>query len=139
MISCATLISSALEVIFLTPHDSYIISAALGIVASVNGDTDISVASTFEKVGMIQFRAGNLESGRKALEKAVEIYRKGDGNESNMITPLFIIGNIHKVLQQEKKAKRVWKEAYELGQKDGVTIDPKVQQILTALLKTNEE
>lgn len=107
--------------------------------ASVNGDTDISVASTFEKVGMIQFRAGNLESGRKALEKAVEIYRKGDGNESKLITPLFIIGNIHKVLQQEKKAKRVWKEAYELGQKDGVTIDPKVQQILTALLQTNEE
>mmetsp|Transcript_28020 Transcript_28020/g.59757 ORF Transcript_28020/g.59757 Transcript_28020/m.59757 type:complete len:1770 (+) Transcript_28020:1-5310(+) len=112
---------------------------ALEIFLAVNGPTDaVSVASTFQKVGMVQFRAGNLENGRLFLEKAVEIYRQGGkGYESNLITPLFIIGNIHKTLEQAEEAQRVWNDAFEMSKKMGDQSNPEVHQILSQLLQAN--
>ena len=99
-------------------------SSALEILITVNGPSDIRVASTFETVGMIQFNAGNLDSGRSFLEKAVEIYREhGNECESNLVAPLFVIGNIHKILQQTEEAEKVWADAYETSTKSGAKSD----------------
>ena len=108
---------------------------ALQILISVKGPNDASVALTFQKVGMVQFRAGNLESGRLFLEKAVELYRQGGkGYESELITPLFIIGNIHNTLQQAEEAQRVWNDAFEMSNKIGEKTNPEVHHVLTQLL-----
>ena len=102
-------------------------SSALEILITVNGPSDIRVASTFETVGMIQFNAGNLDSGRSFLEKAVEIYREhGNECESNLVSPLFVIGNIHKILQQTEEAEKVWVSAYETSTKSGAKSDVKL-------------
>lgn len=60
-----------------------------------------------QKMGMIQFRAGNLESSRVYLQKAVDIYHKGgDASASYVVTPLFVIGNIEKLLERADEANR---------------------------------
>ncbi|KAL7537032.1 hypothetical protein ACHAXR_008373, partial [Thalassiosira sp. AJA248-18] len=99
------------------------------------GPKDASVASVFQKVGMVQYRAGNLESGRLFLEQAVEIYRQGGNeNESKLITPLFIIGTIHNTLLEAEEAQRVWNDAFEMSKKIGEQSNPEVHRVLTQLL-----
>jgi tetratricopeptide (TPR) repeat protein len=79
---------------------------AVEIFASVNGPVDASVGLTFQKVGMLQVRAGNLESGRLFLEQAVDIYRQlGQEYESNLVIPLFVIGNIHKMMEETNEVR----------------------------------
>ena len=113
-------------------------SPALEILITVNGPSDIRVASTFETVGMIQFNAGNLDSGRSFLEKAVEIYREhGNECESNLVAPLFVIGNIHKILQRTEEAAKVYSDAYEASTKSGAKCDPKVQMVLSNCVQTS--
>lgn len=118
-------------------HSSFL---ALVILLAVNGPNDASVASTLQKAGMVQFRAGNLDSGRLFLEKAVETYRQsGKGYESELITPLFIIGNIHKILKQEEEAQRVWNDAFEISKTIGDNSNPEVHKVLTQLLQASPE
>ena len=71
-------------------------------------------------MGNIHFRAGNLEKGLNYLVKAVSIYRQlGRGQESNSIAPLFMLGNIHNLLQQSEDAHLVWTDAYETAKSVG--------------------
>merc|ERR1712194_917870 len=109
---------------------------ALQIVISTKGSVDAAVALIFKKVGMVQFRAGNLESGYLYLEKAVEIYRqRGKGYESELITPLFIIGNIHKILKQTEEAQRAWSDAFQMSKAIRDYTNQEVHLVLTRLLK----
>ena len=45
---------------------------------SVYGPMNVRVASTFQKVGMVQLRAGNVESGRLFVHLSVRICRQGE-------------------------------------------------------------
>jgi len=85
---------------------------------------------------MVQFRAGNLESGCSYLEKAVEIYRqRGKGYESELITPLFVIGNIHKILRRTEEAQRAWRVAFQMSKSVQGNTNQEVHLVLTRLLK----
>ena len=85
---------------------------------------------------MIQFRAGNLEGATLHLQKAVEIYQK-DGKdviESDIISCLFVIGNIHNVLDQKDEAKDVWAEALEASNGLGSKGNGEIHRTLCSLL-----
>ncbi len=94
------------------------------------------IASTIQKIGMIQFRAGNLEGATLYLQKAVEVYRQ-DGEElveSDIVTCLFVIGNIHNVLNQKDKAKDVWTEALQASNELGDKGNDEIHRTLGSLL-----
>jgi tetratricopeptide (TPR) repeat protein len=109
---------------------------AVEIFASVNGPADESVGTTFQKVGMLQVRAGNLESGRLFLEQAVDIYRQlGQEYESNLVIPLVVIGNIHKMMEETNKAKLAWTDAYNISNNmEQLESNLEIHQALTKLL-----
>lgn len=111
---------------------------AIEILVEVNGPNDPSVGLMFQNTGMIQLRAGNLESGHLLLEKAVETYRQGGkGYESELITSLFIIGNIHNILKQMEEAKRAWNDAFEVSKKIGDKSDPEIHKVLAQVLQAH--
>ena len=117
------------------PHDIVCAPPAVEIILSVNGPTDARVASTFQKAGMMQFLAGNIDSGRLFLEYTVDIYRQGgETYESNLVISLLIIGNMHKIVEESEEAERVWTDAYEISKKMGLRSNPKILQVLTHLL-----
>ena len=94
------------------------------------------IGSTIQKIGMIQFRAGNLEGATLHLQKAVEVYRQ-DGKElldADIVTCLFVIGNIHNVLNQKDKAKVVWTEALETSNELGDRGNHEIHRTLGSLL-----
>mmetsp|Transcript_31243 Transcript_31243/g.40135 ORF Transcript_31243/g.40135 Transcript_31243/m.40135 type:complete len:115 (+) Transcript_31243:1-345(+) len=98
---------------------------ALQILISTKGPYDRSVASTFQKAGMVQFRAGNLGSGLSFLQKSVELYRECGGEyKSELINPLFIIGNILNTLGKEEEAWNVWVDAFETSKMVGAKKEP---------------
>ena len=123
---------------------SNIIFPALQVMITLKGESDSSAADIFVKVGMINFRVGRLERAMPLLNKAVDIYREGGKEyESNLVSPLFVIGNIHKLLEQPKRARGVWSEAYELSTKyNGFKSDPllnKVHLVLQQLIENRDE
>lgn len=66
----------------------------------------------------------------------MEIYRK-DGEdviESDIISCLFVIGNIHNVLNQKDKAKGVWAEALEASNELGSRANAEIHRTLGSLL-----
>lgn len=111
--------------------------SALGILISINGPNDISVASTLEKMGMAQFRVGKLASARRYLEDAVDMYRDcgRDNIESKLVTPLFVIGNIHSFMKNEEEAERVWTEAHKCNLQLGDGKNDQVHEVLSDALK----
>ncbi|KAL7549598.1 hypothetical protein ACHAWF_012861 [Thalassiosira exigua] len=110
---------------------------ALQILESIKGPGDPSVATLLQKAGMVQFRAGYIESGRSFLKEAVEIYRQGgEAYESQLITPLFVIGNIHSILKQEGEAQRAWTDAFEMSEKVGGRTNSQVHQVLMQLVQS---
>ena len=123
---------------------SNIIFPALQVMITLKGESDSSAADIFVKVGMINFRVGRLERAMPLLNKAVDIYREGGKEyESNLVSPLFVIGNIHKLLEQPKRARGVWSEAYELSTKyNGFKSDPllnKVHLVLQQLIENSDD
>ena len=109
---------------------------ALQILLIVVPGNNKRIASTIQKIGMIQFRAGNLEGASLHLQKAVEIYRR-DGEElieSDIISCLFVIGNIHNVLNQKDKAIGVWAEALESSNELGSKGHGEIHRTLGSLL-----
>jgi len=117
---------------------------ALQVMITLKGESDPSAADIFVKVGMINFRVGRLERAMPLLNKAIDIYREGGTEyESKLVSPLFVIGNIHKLLKQSKKARGVWSEAYELSTKyDGFKSDKilnKVHLVLQQLIENSDE
>lgn len=117
---------------------------ALQVMITLKGESDPSAADIFVKVGMINFRVGRLERAMPLLNKAVDIYREGGAEyESKLVSPLFVIGNIHKLIKQSKKARQVWSEAYELSTKyDGFKYDKmlnKVHLVLQQLIENSDE
>jgi len=110
--------------------------SALQILISTKGSVDGSVALVFKKAGMVQFRAGNLESGCLYLEKAVEIYRqRGKGYESELITCLFTTGNIHNALQHAEKAQCAWNDAFQMSKATRGKANEEIHHVLARLLK----
>ena len=110
------------------------------ILLCIKEPNDASIASNLQKSGMVQFRAGNLESGRLFLEKAVETYRHGgkEGYESKLVTPLFVIGNIYSHLKQADEAQRVWSDALDISEKtEGKSSNPEVHNVLTMLVQAH--
>merc|ERR1719491_1024064 len=109
---------------------------ALQIHYTINGLNDISVASTLEMMGMAQFRVGKLVSARKYLENSVEVYRKCSKKvaESKLVTPLFVIGNIHQFMKEEEDAERVWKEAFQCNTSLGEERNPQIHKIISDVL-----
>jgi len=117
---------------------------ALQVMITLKGESDPSAADIFVKVGMINFRVGRLERSMPLLNKAIDIYREGGTEyESKLVSPLFVIGNIHKLLKQSKKARGVWSEAYELSTKyNGFKSDKilnKVHLVLQQLIENSDE
>ena len=109
---------------------------ALQILLRVVPENNKRIASTIQKIGMIQFRAGNLEGATLHLQKAVEIYQK-DGKdviESDIVSCLFVIGNIHNVLNQKDEAKDVWAGALEASNGLGSKRNDEVHRTLCSLL-----
>ena len=67
---------------------------------------------------MVQLLAGNIDSGRLFLEYTVDVYRQGgETYESNLVSSLLIIGNMHKILEEAEEAEGVWTDAYEISKK----------------------
>jgi hypothetical protein len=85
---------------------------------------------------MLLFRAGNLEGASLYLHKAVEIYRQGGEElmDSDIVTCLFVIGNIHNVLNQKDKAKYVWTEALQASNEIGEKGNDEIHRTLGTLL-----
>ena len=85
---------------------------------------------------MIQFRLGNLEGATLHLQKAVEMYQRGgtDVFESDIVNCLFVIGNIHNVLNQKDEAKDVWTEALEASNGLGSKGNGEIHRTLCSLL-----
>lgn len=74
-----------------------------------------SVASLLEKMGMMQFHAGNVDSALVYLKKSVETYRQLGGVHGTKVIPaLFVIGNIHNILKDTLDAEEAWRDAYEV-------------------------
>ena len=114
---------------------------ALQIMMAINGCIHERVASILQKMGMLQFCAGNLESGRNHLEKAVTTYQQnGKGFESRVIAPLFVIGNINNLLQQAETARLVWTEVFDMIKShDGEDDFSEIQNVLSELLHVNDD
>lgn len=69
----------------------------------------------------------------------MEIYRK-DGKEvieSDIISCLFVIGNIHNVLNQNDKARGVWAEALEASNELGSKGNGEIHRTLGSLLSAS--
>ena len=112
---------------------------ALQILLRLVPNDNKRIATTIQKIGMIQFRAGNLEGATLHLQKAVEIYRK-DGEdvlESDIVSCLFVIGNIHSVLNQEEKAQDAWSEALEVSSDLGDKGNGEIHRTLGSLLSAS--
>ncbi len=94
-------------------------------------------------MGMMQFRAGNLDSALLHLEKSVETYRQlGGENEYIVIPLLFVIGNIHNVLKQAREAQQAWKDAYEVcgkSEDNGSDHYPEIKGSLAKLLHSKKQ
>ena len=87
---------------------------ALQILTSIYGENHDSVAYVLQKIGMILFRAGNLQKALNYLEKAVDTFRRlGEDYSHQLATPLFIAGNIHHILQQTEEAHLMWEDTFE--------------------------
>ena len=61
----------------ITTHNTALLSSTADIDICQRAQNDASVALPFQNVVMVQFRAGNLESGRLFLVKAAEVYHQG--------------------------------------------------------------
>ena len=109
----------------------------MAVLISINGPHDISVASTLEKMGMAQFRVGKLASAKLYLEDAVDMYRDcgRDNIESKLISPLFVIGNIHSFMKNKEEAERVWTEAHKYNLQLGDDKNDQVHEFLSVELK----
>lgn len=72
------------------------------------------------------------------LQKAVEIYQRDgkDAIESDVVSCLFVIGNIHNVLNQKDEAKDVWTEALEASNGLGSKGNGEIHRTLCSLLST---
>ena len=121
---------------FVYVHSDTLLLTALRILLRVVPVNNKRIASTVQKIGMIQFRAGNLEGATLHLQKAVEIYRQ-DGKElieADVVTCLFVIGNIHHVLNQKDKAKDVWAQALETNNALGDKGNGEIHRALGSIL-----
>ncbi len=69
----------------------------------------------------------------------MEIYQKDDKEviESDIISCLFVIGNIHNLLNQKHKAKRVWAEAFEASNELGSKGNGEIHRTLGSLLSAS--
>lgn len=88
-------------------------------------------------MGMIQFRAGKLQSALLYLEKSIETFRKLGGTaETNLIPALFVMGNIHNLLKHSQEAEEAWRDAFEVfgSVKDKAYLYPEIKVSLTELL-----
>ena len=70
------------------------------------------------------------------LQKALEIYRQDDNEllDTDIVTCLFVIGNIHNVLNEKEKAKIVWTEALEASNELGDKGNREIHRTLDSLL-----
>ena len=97
-----------------------------------------SIASLLQKMGMMQFRAGNLDIAIAYFQKSIESYRQlGSAHETKVIPALFAIGNIHNILKHTVDAEEAWREAFEIFgslKNDSTPLYPEIKGSLTELL-----
>lgn len=91
----------------------------------------------------MEFKSGNHEKARDLLTEFIRIRRdnntKHDGDYVNV---LFMIGNIHKMQENQDEARRCWTEAYRVFQDLGLEEkNPEIATMMNELLKSemNEE
>ena len=119
----------------------YCFSEALKIRRTVFGGLDDRVASCHQTMGIIDFRVGNMERGRKHLEDFVRIRKKNNTHESaDYVNVLLMIGNIHKIQGRDSIAKRAWAEAYNIFNAIGLQDEnPQIAKVLTKLLNKKDK
>lgn len=102
----------------------------------LHSESHESVASLLQKMGMLQFHAGNLESALLHLEKSVDIYSELGGDSKFKVIPaLFVIGNIYNIRKQSQQAEAAWSGAYDAfgGDKVDIYLYPEIKGALIAL------
>lgn len=106
------------------------------ILMSLKGPAHSSVGSVFEKIGMLLFRSGNLEGASLSLQQAIEVYRAGGAdNETKIITPMFVLGQVLSMLKQSEEAELIWEDAYKTNQNLGDRANPEIQNVLSQMLQ----
>jgi tetratricopeptide (TPR) repeat protein len=94
------------------------------------------MVSLLLEVGMILYRAGDLENALPYFEQTVELYSlNGGGYEAELINALFIIGTIHSTFERTVQSQQAWNDAYFLSKNMGGLSDPDLHQELTQLLQ----
>jgi len=116
-------------------------SEALKVRRAVHGNDDDRVAAVLQTMGILEFRAENMERGREFLEGFVRIRKNNHTHESaDYVNVLFIIGNIHKIQGRDGDAKRAWAEAYDIFNAIGLEDEnPQIAKVLTKLLSKKDK
>lgn len=116
-------------------------SEALKIRTVVYGSHGEKVAAVVQNMGMLEFRTGDLDGAKSNLEEYVRIRStNGSRPDSDFVNALFIIGNIHKLKQNDTAAKKCWREAYDLFNEIGLAEEnPKIAKVMSKLLKDDKK
>jgi tetratricopeptide (TPR) repeat protein len=113
---------------------------ALAIRNMLFGEQDESVASVLQFMGTLEFRANELDRAFQLLDEFIRI-RQENGTEldGDYVNVLFMIGNIHKMQENEADARKCWTEAYGVFKKLGLAeTNPQIAEIMSNLVKDEE-
>lgn len=104
------------------------------------GEQDESVATVLQHMGTLEFRANELDRAYQLLDEFIRI-RQENGTEpdGDYVNVLFMIGNIHKMQENEEEAKKCWTEAYGVFKKLGLAeTNPQIAQVMSNLVKDED-
>jgi tetratricopeptide (TPR) repeat protein len=119
--------------------DSY--KEALAIRNVLFGEQDEKVATILQYMGTLEFRANELDRAFQLLDEFIRIRQEENGTEpdGDYVNVLFMIGNIHKMQNDEEEAKKCWTEAYGIFKKLGLAeTNPQIAEVMSSLVSEEE-
>mmetsp|Transcript_9642 Transcript_9642/g.20444 ORF Transcript_9642/g.20444 Transcript_9642/m.20444 type:complete len:335 (+) Transcript_9642:51-1055(+) len=110
---------------------------ALKIRTLVFGEHDESVAAVLQYMGTMEFRTNNYGEACDLLTEFIRIRRDNKTkNDTDYFNVLFMVGNIHKMEDQEEEAKSCWNEAYQVFQELGLAeTKPEIADVMNNLMQ----
>lgn len=126
----------SLDLLFSLPYPFYFF-LALRIRTTIFGEQDESVAAVLQYMGTLEFRSDQLDRALQLLNEFVRIREEiGAENDQDYVNVLIMVGNIHKMKNNEEEAKRCWTTAYKVFKDIGLAEgNPQIAAVMTSLLK----
>jgi hypothetical protein len=88
-------------------------------------------------MGTLEFRSEQYDRAFQLLNENVRIREEiGAENDGDYVNVMIMVGNIHKIRQNEDEARRCWTAAYKVFQELGMAeSNPQIAEVMNSLVK----